>query len=68
MKNMIAERRRMAGRTQKEIAERLCVDNSTVGKWESGKAMPRADKLPFLAQLLGCTIDELFEGEGEQKT
>ena len=57
--------RKAAGLTKKGLADRLCIDNSTVGKWEAGKAMPRADKLPLLAQVLGCTIDDLFSGKGE---
>ena len=64
MNNILAMRKK-AGLLQVDIADRLCIDNSTVGKWEAGKAMPRADKLPLLAQVLGCTIDDLFGGKGE---
>ena len=47
--------------SQADIAERIGVSQQAVAKWETGKSMPRADKLPLLAQLLNCTTDELFE-------
>lgn len=47
--------------TQKDLAEQLNVDASTVTKWETGAAMPRADKLPELAKILGCEVSDLFE-------
>lgn len=51
--------------TQKNLAEKLEVDTSTVTKWETGAAMPRADKLPELAKILGCEVSDLFKsGEG----
>ncbi len=49
--------------SQAALAESLGVDNSTVAKWESGGVYPRAQLLPQIARILGCTIDELFKGE-----
>jgi transcriptional regulator with XRE-family HTH domain len=49
--------------TQDELAERLKISRTTVTMWETGEAMPRADKLPELAKILGCTIDDLFKSE-----
>lgn len=46
---------------QNDLAEALGVDRSAVAKWESGEVLPRTDKLPKLAEVLGCSIDELFE-------
>lgn len=58
---MQIQTRREAARLSKvEVARSLGVDLSTVCHWESGAAMPRADKLPVLADLLGCSIDELY--------
>lgn len=51
--------------SQQNLAELLSVDRSTVAKWETGKALPTADKLPKLAQILKCNIDELFEHENK---
>jgi transcriptional regulator with XRE-family HTH domain len=45
---------------QEELANLILVDRSTVAKWENGDAYPRADKLPNLAKVLRCTIDDLF--------
>lgn len=46
--------------TQDELASRLNVSRTTVSMWETGDAMPRADKLPELARALDCKIDDLF--------
>lgn len=56
----IKELREAKGLTQKYIADAMGVDQAAVAKWESGKAMPTAAKLPKLALLLGCTIDDLY--------
>ena len=55
------------GLTQEEIAKSLGVSQQAVAKWEMGEAKPQADKLPALAKLLGCTIDDLFNEKGDQK-
>lgn len=47
--------------TQEQLASEIGVARSTIAMWETGEAMPRADKLPELAKILGCSIDELFE-------
>ncbi len=52
------------GLSQQELAQELGVDQSTVSLWESGKTKPRANLLPKVAKLLGCTIDELLTDEG----
>ena len=46
---------------QKELAKSMNVAPSTMAMWESGKRQPRADKLPELARVLGCTIDDLYD-------
>lgn len=55
--------RKRANLSQKQVANFLETSQSTVACWETGRAKPRADKLPALAKLLGCTIDELLETE-----
>ena len=52
--------RRSKGMTQQELADLLKTTRSTVAMWESGESFPRADKLPQIARILGCTIDDLF--------
>ena len=55
--------RKKAGLTQKELAEKMGVDQSAVSFWETGKRVPRGAKLLRLADVLDCTIDELFGRE-----
>lgn len=60
--------RRKAGLTQAAVAEHLDVSAASVCLWETGKTMPDARKLPVIAKLYGCTVDELLadEEKGEQ--
>ena len=58
--NQLAALREKANLLQEDVAAALKIDRSTVAKWESGASSPRADKLPALARLYGCTIDALF--------
>ena len=60
---MIKERREAMGLTRIQVADRLGVTKVAVRKWEVGLAMPNADKLPALADLLNCSIDALYGRE-----
>ena len=57
----LAPRRQRAGLTQKQLAEALGCTQALVSLYESGDAWPRARDLPAISDLLGCTIDELYE-------
>lgn len=59
----IKELREHAGVPQQYLADHLQVSRMAISAWETGKAMPAADKLPKLAQLLGVTIEGLFGKE-----
>ena len=66
--NVMRERRlRGAIPPQREVAKILGVKESAVSKWERGLARPRADKLPILAKLYGCTIEELLADDVEER-
>lgn len=52
--------RRKAGYTQESLAEALGVSRQAVGKWESGQGLPEAATLVTLAELLGCSLDQLM--------
>jgi len=39
------------------------VDQAAVTRWDRGIALPRAAKIPKLADLFGCTIDQLYGRE-----
>ena len=59
----IRELREAAGYTQAELARALGVTSVMVCQWESGTKMPMAYRLPKLAVLLNCTIDQPFGRE-----
>lgn len=60
--------RRSALLTQKDVAERLGVNRTTISMWETGAALPRADLLTRIAALYRCTVDELLGwGTAEKK-
>lgn len=52
--------REAAGLTMRELAGKIGVSAATVSRWESGEDFPAAGRLPHLANVLGCSIDELF--------
>ena len=59
----IKKTREKVGLTQQELANELGIAQSTVAMWETQNSLPRTDKLPTLAKVLGCTIDELLKEE-----
>lgn len=56
----LAPRRKLVGLTQYELAEALGIERPRLSMWECGYAWPPAAFLPKLADLLCCTIDELY--------
>ncbi|MBO6237008.1 MAG: helix-turn-helix transcriptional regulator [Schwartzia sp.] len=62
--NKIREYRKQRKWTQEELANRLGVERSAVAKWESGKSQPQAARLVALAEVFGCTVDEIL-GRGK---
>lgn len=48
------------GMTQKEWADALTVDLSTVTNWEKGKSEPTWSKLRKMSELSGIPIDFIF--------
>ena len=66
--NGIERMRKLNKLSQSELARQIEVAQSNVSQWETGKAFPSTEKLPILAKILGCTIDDLFNlktGENE---
>lgn len=61
IKTKIRKLRENTNLTQKEVAKFLGVTHTAVGKWESGKGMPRASMLPMIAYLYHCTVDDLYD-------
>lgn len=52
--------RKSRGMRQYELANRMGVKQASVSAWESGKAMPSAENLLKLADILECTVDALL--------
>ena len=53
----LREKRKLS---QLELARRLSVDRTTITKWETTNAYPRAPMLPSIANVLRCKVDALF--------
>ena len=51
--------RKEAHMTQKQLAEKMFVDQTSVSYWETGKTKPDFDKQMDLAELFGVTLDYL---------
>lgn len=58
--------RKAAGMTQTQLATKLGLSQNSLSQWETEVVLPRTRQLPQLAEVLGCTIDELFENPNEE--
>lgn len=56
-----------AGLKQVEVAEAMKVSQGTVSSWEQGYSYPTGSKVPALARLYRCSIDDLYKGAEEKK-
>lgn len=61
----IKELRESLKLTQEDLAKKLNIGRTSVSMWENGEAMPRADKLPEIAKVLNCSIEDLYDHEKE---
>lgn len=59
----IAERRKAAGFTQAQLAEKLNITDRAVSKWETGRAMPDTSIMLELCDVLKITVNDLLCGE-----
>lgn len=55
----IAKLRTEKGISQEKLAEMLDVTRQAVTKWENGKSNPDTENLIRLAEIFGCSLDEL---------
>jgi transcriptional regulator with XRE-family HTH domain len=65
--NTIRNHRKKLRLTQSALAQKMGTDQTAISKWERGQAMPRAEKLPALARVLHCRIDDLYAGPEEKE-
>ena len=56
----IKDYRTRKGLSQEQLARLMGITQAAVAMWETGARMPRADKLPKLAEVLGCSVADLF--------
>lgn len=60
MQNTFRVLRERKGFSQQKVAEQMGITQQAVARWEAGTAYPRGKTLNKLADVLGCTIDELY--------
>lgn len=61
--SMIKRLREVKKMTQQQLAEQLNVSGKTISKWETGRGYPDISLVEQLADALGVSIIELFNGE-----
>lgn len=59
---VIKELREKKHLTQAELAEKLCVSDKTVSKWETGKGYPDISLLEPIAEVFDVSVTELMTG------
>ena len=59
----IASCRKEGHMTQAELAEKLCISDRAVSKWETGRSMPDSGIMLELCELLNINVNELLSGE-----
>ena len=55
--------RKEKGLTQRELADRICVSDKTISKWENGNSMPDTSMLMDLCNELDISVNELLSCE-----
>ncbi len=59
----IAQKRKAAGYTQRQLADMLGISDKTVSKWECGNGMPEVSLMLPLCDALHINVNELLSGE-----
>ena len=60
---IISNARKNKNMTQKELADKLCVSDKAVSKWENGKSFPDVATLIPLSEILDLNLYDLIKGE-----
>ena len=60
MGEIIAERRKALGMTQKDLADKMNVTDKAVSKWERNLSLPDVASIPTLADILELSVEELM--------
>lgn len=56
----LKEMRKRAGLTARDVALEMGVSFQNVYNWENGSYLPPTKRLPEIARLYNCTVDELL--------
>lgn len=59
----IREIRTAHGMSREQLAKKLCYTEQTVARWEQQVRLPDIDTLVVIADIFGCTLDDLVERE-----
>ncbi len=59
----IAAERKQKGLTQRALAEKLCISDKTISKWERGNGFPEISLVQPLCEALTINVNELLSGE-----
>jgi len=60
--NMIRTLREKNRFTQADLAQKLCVSDKTISKWETGKGYPDISLLEPISKIFGISVSELLSG------
>ena len=66
--SLIKEKRIKNGLTQAQLAQRLCVSDKAVSKWETGKGYPDISLLADIASAFNISVAELLAGNTVDNT
>jgi transcriptional regulator with XRE-family HTH domain len=57
----IAEARKTKNLTQEQLADLMSVTRQSISRWESEQSYPEMDKIVYLAEILGVSLDYLLK-------
>lgn len=66
MKGIFRERKKRK-LSQEKLAEMIGVNRSTIAKWETDAAYPKAKNLLALSNAFGCRLDDLLTSDDKRE-
>lgn len=61
----IANLRKEKNLSQKDLADKLCVSNKTISKWECGNGSPDIEILNKMSEIFNITLDEFINNKND---
>ncbi len=56
------------GITQEQLAEQMNLTRQAISSWETGKTEPDSEAMKKMAEIFGCTLDDIIYGEKQNST